>query len=186
MKYFIVDGRLGKNAEVVTGKTGNKYVRFTLANTEYRNKEATTTWFDVTSTDPFIIEKLCPYLTKGKHVCVNGEFDMRDIVTVKNGKVYVNLRIKANSISFISTGTNNQNKESSAADKIEEFNPTAGLTPEPNPTPIAVQPAYTQTPVAQPTVAPVAQPTTPQPVVQPVPTAAPAMVTPDLGDDLPF
>lgn len=184
MRYFIVDGRLGKNAEVVTGKTGNKYVRFTLANTEYRNKEATTTWFDVTSTDPFVIEKLTPYLTKGKHVCVNGEFDVRDIVTVKNGKVYVNLRIKANSIAFISTGTNGQNKEGSTADKIEEFNPTAGLTPEPNPAPIAVQPAYT--PVAQPTVAPVAQPIAPQPVAQPVPTAAPAMVTPDLGDDLPF
>lgn len=142
MKEITVDGKIGKNAEVFEGKTGIKYARFSLANSEYRNKEATTTWFDVTTTNEFIVEKLVPYLTKGKYVIVSGDMETRDLVTVKNGKVYVNLRVKATSIHF--PPVSNQNKEEKTDEKkIEEFTPTGGLTPEKEnePAPVA-EPAF--------------------------------------------
>lgn len=129
MKEITIDGRIGRSAEVFEGKTGVKYARFSLANSEYRNKEVTTTWFDITTTNEFIVEKLAPYLTKGKYVIISGDLETRDLVTVKNGKVYVNLRVKATSIHF--PPVNNQNKEEKGDEKkIEEFTPTAGLTPE--------------------------------------------------------
>ena len=93
MKEITIDGRIGKSAEVIEGKTGIKYARFSLANSEYRNKETTTTWFDITTTNEFIVEKLVPYLTKGKYVIVSGDMETRDLVTVKNGKETHVLRV---------------------------------------------------------------------------------------------
>lgn len=142
MKEITIDGHIGKSAEVIEGKTGIKYARFSLANTEYRNKETTTTWFDITTTNEIIVEKLVPYLTKGKYVIVSGDMETRDLVTVKNRKVYVNLRVKATSIHF--PPVNKQNKEEKGDEKkIEEFTPATGLTPENTaaPTPVA-EPAY--------------------------------------------
>lgn len=131
MKDITITGRIGKNAEVITSKTGIKWVKFSVAVNEYRNKENKTYWFDVNMAMELVSDKLLQSLTKGRIVVVTGDMDLENLVTAKNGKMYVNLRMRGYSVHFISTGTqSNKDGNNGTTSKIEEFTPSAGLTPE--------------------------------------------------------
>lgn len=105
MRTIILDGRLGKDAEVLTSKKGVKYVKFSIANNEYLNGEEKTTWFDVMSFDSNVIEKKINMLKKGTMVYVTG--NIRTEVSVSNGKVWTNHYITASSIEKVNFGTSN-------------------------------------------------------------------------------
>lgn len=103
MRQIFIDGRIGKDAEVLSTNGGTKYVKFSLANNYYANKETKTEWFEVISYDKFIIESLSPYLTKGKPIFVIGTPSAR-ISIDKTGKVWLNQDINARVIEFIEGG----------------------------------------------------------------------------------
>lgn len=122
MKQILIDGRIGKNAEVLTTVTGKKYLRFPIANDTYINGENKTEWFDVTCYDPFIVEKRASFLTKGRFVIISGTLNTE--VNAKNGKIYLNQYITALSIDTPSMGTK---KEENTEETVSTY--TGGTTP---------------------------------------------------------
>lgn len=122
MRQIFIDGRIGKDAEVLTTNGGRKYVKFSLANNFYRNKETKTDWFEVVSYDDFVVEKLAPMLTKGKYIFVIGEFNIQ-VAFDRSGRPWINQDINAISIQFPNIGT--KKEESSTEDSINNFAPAA-------------------------------------------------------------
>lgn len=97
MKTISFDGRIGASgAEVRTTQGGKPYVRFSVANNTFVNSQEKTEWFDVTSYDPFVIEKRINVLTKGTYVIIQGQLNTE--VNVKDGKVWVNQYVTASTI----------------------------------------------------------------------------------------
>lgn len=109
MKQISLDGRIGKDAEVLTTKGGKKYIRFSLANDTFLNGENKTEWFDITCYDPFIVDNRVKYLSKGRYVIVNGSFNTE--VNVRNGKIYLNQYVTASTIDTPSFGTKREETE---------------------------------------------------------------------------
>ena len=101
---YILIGRLGKDAEVSQTSGGTNFVRFTVAENKYRNGEDKTTWFDVISYDPFVINTQIKVLKKGTFVVVVGQLDSR-INIGKNGNVYQNFNITSWNINVPNLGT---------------------------------------------------------------------------------
>ena len=194
MNIRIVDGRLVADAEVkINPNTGNKYLKFTLANDEYYKGEKHTTYIDVISTDANIIRNREErgWYTKGSGVIVTGR--SKEDANFVNGKIYLNRSLLADNISFALTNTKKE-------ENVEVVNgsgttntyrtpqtaaPTMPRTEAPvapvSPTPmtaapqVAPAPSYTATPQPMPTVE------TPVPQVTPqvMPTvAAPQPVAP--------
>lgn len=103
MKNLTFDGRLGADAEVKTTKSGKKYVKFSVANNTYSSGDTKTEWFDVSSFDPFIIEKRLNQLKKGRYVIVTGQLEVEANVD-ENRKLWLNQYVTANSIETPSFG----------------------------------------------------------------------------------
>lgn len=104
MKNLTFDGRLGADAEVKTTKSGKRYVKFSVANNTYSSGDTKTEWFDVTSFDPFVIEKRLNQLKKGRYVIVTGQLDVEANVD-ENRKLWLNQYVTANSIETPSFGS---------------------------------------------------------------------------------
>ena len=91
---IVLIGRLGKDAEIVQTSNGNKYVRFTVAENTYTNKENETTWYDVVSYDAFVVNTQIQVLKKGAFVVVTGRLKTK-VNVGKNGNVYLNHNVTA-------------------------------------------------------------------------------------------
>ena len=171
MRQITLDGRIGTGGAKVlqTGK-GKSYIRFSIANDTFVNGANKTEWFDVTCFDPFLVENKAKSMTQGRYVIVQG-VPYSQVVN-KEGKIYLNNYITANSIDLPSFGAK---KEDSPVAQVSTF---TGGTKSAEVTRPQVQAAPVQE-VHQHT-APVAQPA-PQPVVS---QAAPAGWSSD--EDLPF
>lgn len=183
MRTIILDGRLGKDAEVLTSKKGVKYVKFSIANNEYLNGEEKTTWFDVMSFDSNVIEKKINMLKKGTMVYVTG--NIRTEVSVSNGKVWTNHYITASSIEKVNFGTGNNAGGAAASttgkDNLSVY--TGGTKSATVTAQVATAPEVT-IPLKRAEL--VAETLKPQPVTEPNYNAAGAVNTLDADDDLPF
>lgn len=166
MKQITIDGRIGKDAEVLKTQGGKSYIRFSLANDSFVNGANQTEWFDITSFDNFIVESRIKFLKKGRYVIVNGTLNSE--VHSRNGKIYLNQYVTANNIEFPSFGTK---KEENNEVQVSTY--TGGTKSD--------QTVHEE---VKPAPAPVVE--TPKPAPQP----APATVTAASGwsgdDDLPF
>lgn len=109
MKKIALDGRIGKDAERRRTEKGKEYIHFSVANNSYSGGKETTEWFEVSCYDPYVVENRVKYLTKGKYVIING--DINTSVTVKNGKIYLNQYITANSIDTPSFGSRKEEED---------------------------------------------------------------------------
>lgn len=98
MRQITIDGRLGRDAEVSTGKDGRQYIKFSVANTLFKDGEEKTEWFDITSFDSFIVNKKVKALTKGSYVIVTGSWETDTNVSPKDNQLYINHRVIANSV----------------------------------------------------------------------------------------
>ena len=106
MDIRIVDGRLVKDAELKVNKTnGNKFMSFTLANNGFAKGAPTTTFFNVVSYNEHDIERVENF-KKGTLVVVSGR--PNEVMTVNDGKTYLNRNIMAYSVE---KGTPNGNRE---------------------------------------------------------------------------
>lgn len=110
MKQLLVDGRLGRDAELRVTANGKKYVTFSLANNTHIKNEDKTTWYDVVCFDQNTVENRLDYLKKGKYIFVCGVYDTKGFVA-KDGTIRVNESILADRITFINSGNNNQQSQ---------------------------------------------------------------------------
>ena len=174
MKSITIDGRLGKDAEVLETKKGVPYVKFSVANDSYSMGEIKTEWFDVTSFDKNVIENRVKALMKGRYVIVTGT-PLSKVHITQDRKVYLNQYITAISIETPSFGKRNDDNSSEAQrPKVSTY---TGGTPTTFSRPLHPPPSQSQ---PQPQV---------QPQVQSAPSAAPqyAATAYDMAnDDLPF
>lgn len=111
MRNITLDGRLGKDAEVLTAKNGRQYVRFNIANNLYTSGSERTDWFDVTCYDPFVVEKKSQYLKKGSYVIITGQIISE--VRVVNGNIYMNHYVTAATIDTPRLGKRDDDSERS-------------------------------------------------------------------------
>lgn len=173
MNYRIVDGRLTKNAEVRVNKTnGKKFLSFTLANNGFARGEQVTTYFNVVSYNDYDINR-SENFTQGKLVVVTGKPD--EVLTIKDGKTYLNRNIAAYSIE---TGTPTGTKENATVTTYRDVAPAPSTNVATCDIPPVVAPSVSEPMAAKPLVQ-----TYTQPMVQ---SQTPQGNTPDIDDDLPF
>lgn len=103
MRQVIIDGRLGQDA-VVSSSNGRQFIKFSIANTLFKNGQEKTEWFDVTSFDDFVINKKVKALTKGSYVIVTGNWETETNVSQKTNQLYVNHRVIATDINIPNLG----------------------------------------------------------------------------------
>ena len=101
MKQFMIDGRLGSDAEVKTNKNVKPYFSVAIANDEsISNGDGTyttqTTWYNITSYDEYYIKGVKRFM-KGRYVIVTGDLSWTPRMGDDN-KLYVNLFITPNNI----------------------------------------------------------------------------------------
>lgn len=206
MRNIIIDGRLGKDAEIKSTKDGKQYLSMAVANDIYANGEVKTEWFNVSS---FIDSDLkrAQYLTSGRFVIISGDLTIEP--RTSNGKLYLNMYIRAHNIDMPRLGQR-QNSNTTSQPAVSAMPQAPSAIPQP-PSAMPQAPVYATMPaqpqayqqvpqpVAYPQPAPAApqgyapRPVAPQPVPvapQPLPnnTYTPPAGAPsaDNGDDLPF
>jgi single-stranded DNA-binding protein len=127
MRQVIIDGRLGQDA-VVSSSNGRQFIKFSIANTIFKNGQEKTEWFDVTSFDDFIINKKVKALTKGSYVIVTGNWETETNVSQKTNQLYVNHRVIATDVNIPNLGK----KSEDVANTSVKVNTPSVPTPEVN------------------------------------------------------
>lgn len=98
-----INGRLGKNAEVIQGKSGNEFIKYSVAIDEYNpeTKQNDTVWLNVIDGTEKT-KKMIQYLTKGKLINLVGN----DRVTIFNGQngPMINHDVRCFNWEFINAG----------------------------------------------------------------------------------
>ncbi len=92
---IVLTGRLGKNAEVVSGQNGKTFVKFSLASWDNRKKE--TAWYRCTFANRD--QRFADMLTSGKMVQVHGSLEAT--LREANGKTYLNLDVFGQGLEFL-------------------------------------------------------------------------------------
>lgn len=80
----VLIGNLGRDPEVKTTQSGERYARFSVAVNKTVKGEKVTRWFDVTCWDSKKVEVLESYARKGTKLFVEGDLETRTY-TDKNG-----------------------------------------------------------------------------------------------------
>ena len=178
MDIRIVDGRLTKDAEIKTNKSGNKFLSFTLANNGFSQGEQTTTFFNVISYNNYDIQRQEKdnFYNKGRLVVVSGR--PNEVMTIKDNKTYLNRNIIANSIELGSYSISKETTSNSNTTTYKDVAPIATPTcevpkapvpqaPVPQAPQVAVEPQY-------------------KAVIEPKAQNYPMSTTDDDDNDLPF
>lgn len=106
-----VNGRLGADAELKSGKNGEQFVVFRLATNEFNKstKSNDTIWMNVVLFGKRAIT-MHPHLKKGSAVNIMGE-ERVSLFQLKSGEYTINRDILADRVEFI--GSNNKSDENS-------------------------------------------------------------------------
>jgi single stranded DNA-binding protein len=172
MRKIMLSGRLAANAEIKMTTTGSRLVEFRIANNEYVGGTVGTEtyWFRVVgflSSNPNL-ERLVPYLTKGKTVEVMGNLKASPYVRSANNELDPGLEVIADTVMFDDNFSNKSDADN-----------TVGATP-------TTATVATPTTTAAPKKAAPRNPTTGTVKAAPTPPPAPTTTTDDGADDLPF
>ena len=109
MQHLMLEGRLGRDAEIKTTARGRKYVSFTLAvDSRDKNGEKTTDWYNVSSFQENHIGKFAEYLKKGSGLIVMGT-PSYGIWIDKNGQPKLDLNVRASNLEFPTLGGTREN-----------------------------------------------------------------------------
>lgn len=99
MNYIVIAGHLGADPEVRFTSTGKKVTALRVATRTRKGQKDETIWYKVTIWGEQF-DKLMPHLKKGSAVIINGELQLPEIFTDKEGKPRMSLEVWANSIQF--------------------------------------------------------------------------------------
>lgn len=116
-----LNGRLGADAEVKSGKNGNQFLSMRVATDEFKNGNKGTAWFNVVAEANDRNMKLVQYLTKGKMVNIVGT-ETVDLFTNKNGEPQISRDIRAFNIDFVNIGSK-ENAEGSVTTSTQTTTP---------------------------------------------------------------
>lgn len=119
MSLVIIAGRLGKDASVETTSGGTKVVKFSVVENEFKNGEETSTWYDVTSFNPFIIEKQIKALKKGSFIVAPADLNVRPSFS-KNGQLFLNYDAIISSVKIINVNGGKRNDSADSSSSEEE------------------------------------------------------------------
>ncbi len=115
MQHLMLEGRLGRDAEIKTTARGRKYVSFTLAvDSRDKNGEKTTDWYNVSSFQENHVGKFAEYLKKGSGLIVMGT-PSYGIWIDKNGQPKLDLNVRASNLEFPTLGGTRENGEQGTA-----------------------------------------------------------------------
>lgn len=141
MKHIMLEGRLGRDAEIKTTAKGNKYVTFTLAvDSRGKDGEKTTDWFTVSSFQENHLGKFADYLKKGSGLIVMGTPSFSTWID-RNGQARIDLNVRASNLEFPTLGGNKDEQKT-------EQEPVARTAEKPAQAPAQT---YTSTPTYTPT-----------------------------------
>lgn len=115
----IIAGRLGKDAVVETTSGGTKVVRFSVVENEFKNGEETSTWYDVTSFNPFIVEKQIKALKKGSFIVAPADLNVRPSFS-KNGQLFLNYDAIVSSVKIINVNSGKRNDSTDSSSEEDE------------------------------------------------------------------
>ena len=107
MNKFLIEGRLGKDAEV-RESNGSKFLSLTVAENQFVDKEKKTFWYDVICFN--YNEKLVQYYKKGSVLFVTGQLTT-DVETGKDGVARCRRKIVADALDFLSGGKSDSNEK---------------------------------------------------------------------------
>lgn len=124
--FGTLNGRLGKDAEVVTTSNGNKFVKMAVATDEYVGKERKPYWYNVTINHD-VVKNMLPHLTKGRAVTVQGT-TYSDLYTSSNGTTGIDRVFRANFIEFLNLGSKDNNAEAKANNGTKSDSANASMS----------------------------------------------------------
>lgn len=119
MSLVIIAGRLGKDATVETTTSGTKVVKFSVVENEFKNGEETSTWYDVASFNPFIIEKQIKALKKGSFIVAPADLTVRPSFS-KNGQLFLNYDAIISSVKIININGGKRNESTDSPTNEED------------------------------------------------------------------
>lgn len=119
MSLVIIAGRLGKDAIVETTTSGTKVVKFSVVENEFKNGEETSTWYDVASFNPFIIEKQIKALKKGSFIVAPADLTVRPSFS-KNGQLFLNYDAIISSVKIININGGKRNESTDSPTNEED------------------------------------------------------------------
>lgn len=96
-------GRCGKDAEILTGASGEQYVALNVAESYYSKGETLTRWYKVYASFPRAL-KLAQYWKKGRLLEIVGELVKHNIYEDKDGKPQLQLVVNAFRVEFPPVG----------------------------------------------------------------------------------
>ncbi len=104
-------GKIGKDAELKkSDKTGNEWIRFSIASHSISGEKKTTTWFEVISFNT----KLLSSVRKGTNVSLTGEFELGDTQQNEEGQFWTPLRVVADRVYIVNDGSSKKQDAPSA------------------------------------------------------------------------
>ena len=124
--FGTLNGRLGKDAEVVTTSNGNKFVKMAVATDEYVGKERKPYWYNVTINHD-VVKNMLPHLTKGRAVTVQGT-TYSDLYTSSNGTTGIDRVFRANFIEFLNLGGKDNNSDAKANNSTKSDSANASMS----------------------------------------------------------
>lgn len=130
MSLVVIAGRLGKDASVETTSGGTKVVKFSVVENEYKNGEETSVWYDVTSFNPFIIEKQIKALKKGSFIVAPADLTVRASFS-KSGQLYLNYDAIVSSLKVINVNGNGGTKKNESSSENNDSEVTTGSVEKP-------------------------------------------------------
>ena len=154
MKIITFDGRLGKDATIIVGKSGKKFLSFTVANNSFYEGQQRVDWFDVACFDPYLVGRFTDengevrLLKKGTYVIITGTVNSA-VNTGSNGNMYINHNVNATFIDRPNVGPSsdyqkteaNKEEDVPAVSVYTASTPTQKTEPAPQAQPSYV-PAY--------------------------------------------
>jgi single-stranded DNA-binding protein len=116
MNKFLIEGRLGKDAEV-RESNGSKFLSMNVAENQVIGKEKKTFWYDVLCFN--YNEKLVQYYKKGSVLFITGTLTT-DIETGKDGVTRCRRKIVADALDFLSGGKSDNNETAAQTDTTQQ------------------------------------------------------------------
>lgn len=108
MQKITIIGRLTKDAVERVSQSNSRYYTFSIAVNSREGTATKTTYYDVTVLNTSRYENMLPYFKKGSSLCVIGELNL-STNTGNDGRSYLNARVVADSIDFVSGSARNEN-----------------------------------------------------------------------------
>ena len=124
MNTFILEGRLGKDAEVRETSKGGKFLSLAVAENQFSNGEQKTLWYDVICFN--YQDQLVQYYKKGSTLWITGILTT-ELEVGKDNVPRIRRRLHASSINF--PEGNNKTKSENTNNSTENTNNTQVIQP---------------------------------------------------------